>query len=316
MAHNENPILLVRLGAMGDIIHALPAAQSLALSFPDRRLVWVAARKWLPLFEGNPFLHSVIPFDRKSFAGLSATWKRLRAVHPEIAVDFQGLMQSAITGRIARPTRFIGLDKSLARESAASLLYTETVLAHGPHRVERCLQLAAAAGASTLTHEAWLPMGRPEGQIPITRYILASPFAGWASKQWPIAHYQALAELLAPHGLPLVVNIPESRAHELQSSKSLIAHSSSIAGLIHATRNAAAVVGVDSGPLHIAAALKKKGVAIYGPTDPSQTGPFESPMTVLRSLDTVTSYKRDTEIHASMQAITPAQVAEALLKSL
>jgi heptosyltransferase-1 len=95
----------------------------------------------------------------------------------------------------------------------------------------------------------------------------------------------------------------------------LNAHSSSISGLIHATRKAAAVVGVDSGPLHIAAALNKPGVAIYGPTDPAQTGPFGKTITVLRA-ETNTTYKRENEIHPSMKAIHPEQVAEALRAAL
>jgi heptosyltransferase-1 len=301
-------ILLVRLGAMGDIIHALPAAASLKLSFPQRKLIWVAARKWLPLFEGNPYLDSVIPFERKSVAGLSATWKRLRAVHPGIAIDFQGLVQSALAGRVSAPDEFIGLDSSLARERAAALFYTKTVKASGPHRVERCLQLAAAAGATTQTEEAWLPAGRAEGNLPDSPFVLANPFAGWISKQWPIEYYEKLSQLLQKQGLSLVLNVPESRAAEL---KNLHVHSSSIAGLIHATRKATAVVGVDSGPLHIAAALNKPGVAIYGPTDPAQTGPFTKTITVLRA-ETITTYKRENQIHPSMKSIHPEQVAEAL----
>ncbi len=309
---SEKPILIVRLGALGDIIHALPAAASLKLSFPGRRLVWVVARKWMPVLEGNPYLDEIVPFERKSVAGLAATWKRLRAVHPGIAIDFQGLIQSAAAGRVARPDEFIGLDKSLARESAAAFFYSKPIRAMGPHRVERCLQLAAAAGATTLTEEAWLPPGRPEGELPESAFVLASPFAGWASKQWPLECYVSLAQELKARGLQLVVNVPESRAGELQAFPDLLVHSSSLPGLIYATRRAHAVVGVDSGPLHIAAALQKPGVAIYGPTDPAQTGPFHSPMRILRAT-TETTYKRGNEIHASMRAITAKRTAEALL---
>jgi len=297
---------------MGDVIHALPAAASLKLSFPERKLFWVVARKWMPLLEGNPYLDSVIPFERKSMAGLSATWKRLRAVRPGLAIDFQGLIQSAIAGRVAGPDEFIGLHRNLARERAATFFYTQSVKAEGPHRVERCLQLAAAAGAAKIMEDAWLPPGRLESELPDSPFVLANPFAGWVSKQWPIEYYERLAEMLQKDGLTLVVNVPESRAAEI---KNMRVHSSSIAGLIYATRKAAAVVGVDSGPLHIAAALKKPGVAIFGPTDPAQTGPFRSPMTVLRA-NTKTTYKRENEIHPSMKAIQPEQVAEALRASL
>ena len=160
----EKPILIIRLGAMGDIIHALPAAASLKLSFPDRKLVWLAARKWLPLFEGNPSIDTVIEFERKSFAGLSATWKRLRVLHPGIAIDFQGLIQSAAAGRVAAAGKYIGLAKGQARERAGTFFYTTVVDATGPHRVERGLQLAQAAGATKFTEEAWMPQGCPRRQ--------------------------------------------------------------------------------------------------------------------------------------------------------
>jgi heptosyltransferase-1 len=315
MAARDKPILIVRLGAMGDIIHALPAAASLKLSFPNRKLVWVLATKWLPLLAGNPHLDCIIPFNRKSVADLAATWKALRALEPSLTIDFQGLLQSAVAGRVAAAETFIGLDKGLARESAASFFYTKRVAAIGPHRVERCLQLAGAAGATILTEEAWLPPGIPEGTLPDSPFVLANPFAGWVSKQWPIEYYAELAQRLQELNHTLVVNVPESRAHELAAAKNLHIHSSSIAGLIYATRQAAAVVGVDSGPLHIAAALKKPGVAIYGPTDPAQTGPYKSPMKILRA-PAHTTYKRDDKIHPSMQAITAEQVADALRAAL
>ncbi len=91
---------------------------------------------------------------------------------------------------------------------------------------------------------------------------------------------------------------------------------SSIEGLIDATRRAAAVVGVDSGPLHVAAALAKPGVAIYGPTDPAQTGPYGGSFTVLRDAGALTSYKRRNQIDPSMRAVTPDAVSAALQERL
>ena len=87
--------------------------------------------------------------------------------------------------------------------------------------------------------------------------------------------------------------------------------------MIHATRRAAAVVGVDSGPLHLAAALAKPGVAIYGPTDPARNGPYRAPaLRVLRDSGAVTTYKRSDTIDDSMRRISPDQVFEALREAL
>ncbi len=235
---------------------------------------------------------------------------------PEIAIDFQGLLQSALAGRMAGPTRFYGFDRSVAREPLASMLYSDRIHVMGPHRIERNLQLVAAAGAARLSEESWIPQGIPEGRLPEHPFVLASPFAGWASKQWPLELYEKLGQALRAEGFELVVNVAPERENEVRLFRHLTVHSSSLAGLIYATRLAAAVIGVDSGPLHLAAALNKPGVALFGPTDPAQTGPFRSSMKVLRNSQVVTSYKRWRAIHPSMSTIRVEQVAEALLQSL
>jgi heptosyltransferase-1 len=309
-------ILVIRLGAMGDIIHALPAAASLKLSFPKQKLYWLVAQKWMPLLEGNPYVDETISLDRQSATGVWHYRRRLHELRPDLAIDFQGLLKSAIAGRHARPQAFFGLDRFVAREPFASLLYTHRVPVRGPHRVQRNLQLVAAAGAHAQTDEAWIPLGRPQGELPAGPFVLASPFAGWASKQWPIESYGVLAEILEKEGLKLVLNVSEHQAAHLPSMSHVRVHSSSLPGLIDATRRASAVIGVDSGPLHLAAALGKPGVALFGPTDPVQTGPYKSNMAVLRAPGTHTTYKRRRQIHASMVEISVEQVADALLQSL
>ncbi len=309
-------MLVVRLGAMGDVLHALPAVASVKLSFPERKLVWLIGRKWLPLLVGNPYVDEFVPFGRRGVASFLDARRALRLMQPEIAIDFQGLLQSALAGRMAGAKRFYGFDRLVAREPLASLLYTHRIHVTGPHRIERNLQLVAATGASRLTEESWIPPGVQEARLPERPFVLASPFAGWGSKQWPTNLYEKLGRALREEGFDLVVNIAPERAKELASFRHLTVHSSSLAGLIYATRRAAAVVGVDSGPLHLAAALGKPGVALFGPTDPAQTGPFKSPMKVLRQEQVQTSYKRDRATHASMSSIRVEEVSEALLNSL
>jgi heptosyltransferase-1 len=196
------------------------------------------------------------------------------------------------------------------------MFYTRRVAVSGPHRVQRNLQLVAAAGATNQTQQAWIPKGFPEGDLPSAPFVLTSPFAGWGSKQWPLRHYDRLAELLNKEGIQLVANVPATRANELAELSHIRVHSSSLPGLIDATRRATAVMGVDSGPLHIAAALDRPGVALFGPTDPAQTGPFNSRMTVLRAPSAETTYKRGARVHGSMTEITVEQVSDALIRSL
>src|SRR5581483_11192093 len=148
----------------------------------------------------------------------------------------QGLLQSALAGRMSHTARFFGFDRAVAREPLAAPFYTDRVHVTGPHRIERNLQLAAAAGAHELTRESWIPPGVAEGDLPGTRFVLASPFAGWSSKEWPLDRYDTLGRLLAREGLELIVNVARDRAAALRRYQHVRVHCSSLSGLIDATR--------------------------------------------------------------------------------
>ena len=305
-------ILVIRLGAMGDVICALPAVASLKHSIPHSRIAWIVEPKWSTLLEGNPYVDSILLFDRRTLAGLRGAWRQLRDSHFDFVVDFQGLIKSAVIASVARAERIFGFDSEAARESIASWFYSNRVPRRGYHAVDRNLDLAAAAGASSLLRTFPLPPGRPEGKLPDGPFVLASPLAGWGAKQWPLENYTGLAShLLREFGLPLVVNGPRPLA-----VPGAQVHVSGLHGLIDATRRAVAVVGVDSGPLHLAAALAKPGVAIYGPTDPARHGPYGGTMAILRSPNAETNYKRTSEPDASMRDISPDQVWKALERAL
>ena len=305
-------ILVVRLGSMGDVIAALPAVASLKHSIPHSKITWVIDPKWGLLLEGNPYVDSVVHLDRRTFAGLSQAWRELRAARFDFAVDFQGLLKSALVATLARPERIFGFNAAYARESAASWFYSTKVPIRSYHAVERNLDLAAAAGASNILRTFPLPQGAQEAELPDDDFVLASPLAGWGAKQWPLEYYSQLAERLRREcGMPLVVDAPYHL--QIQSAET---HVSTLPGLIHATRRAAAVVGLDSGPLHLAAALGKPGVAIFGPTDPARHGPYGGTIAVLRSPQAMTNYRRTADPDPSMREITPDQVFEALVPIL
>lgn len=297
---------------MGDIIHALPAVASLKASFPAARISWLVSPKWAAILEGNPAISELIYFKRDGLSALRSTWKRLRQRRFDAAFDFQGLLQSALAGRAAHAKTLYGFSSEVARESHAAWFYHRAIDVKGPHRIERNLQLIAAAGATRLNGRAWVPKGRGEGRLPTGPFVLASPFAGWAGKEWPLESYEQLARYLNRDGLDLVLNVPEPKMDEANRLGNLNVHSSSIPGLIDATRRATAVLGVDSGPLHLAAALDKPGVALFGPTDPALTGPYGTTFKVLRAPGVQTTYKRHSQVHWSMQDISVEQVAHAL----
>lgn len=315
----QNPsILVVRLGAMGDVLHALPAVASLKQSFPHSRITWALRPRWTPLLEGNPFVDDILLLDRRNLQTVRAAWSRLRANRFDFAVDFQGLIQSAlIAAAAARADQIYGFHSSQVRERPASLFYSQKVQTASSHVVDQNIELAAAAGATNLLHSFPIPSGKPEGELPEGRFVLASPLAGWGSKQWPIQNYEELAHVIYDRfGWPLVLNGPPQAESILRSVRGVKVHLSGIAGLIDATRRAHAVIGVDSGPLHLAAALAKPGVALFGPTDPARNGPYGNSMQVLRSAGAVTSYKRLQQTDSSLAAIPATAVVEALEASL
>lgn len=308
-------ILVVRLGAMGDVIHALPAVASLKHSHPGSRLTWAVEPRWAPLLAGNPFVDRLAPVRRDSPGRILQSLRTLRAEHYDFAVDFQGLIKSALVAALARPERIFGFDNSLLRERAAGLFYSDKTLSAAPHVVDRNLDLAAATGAFATLRSFPLPAGEPEGDLPDGDFVLASPLAGWRSKQWPPEHYCALAARLRRElAIPLVLNGPPGAA--FSDIPEAIGHTSGLPGLIHATRRAAAVIGVDSGPMHLAAALGKPGVAIFGPTDPARNGPCGDSMRVLRSPSAATTYTRANTIDPGMRDISPDAVFEALRAAL
>ena len=301
-------ILVVRLGSLGDIIFTLPAVATLKHSFPGYQLTWAMEPRWTPLVEENPFVDNVIPVERDSARSLARTCKRLRAARYDFAVDFQGLIKSALVASLTRSKRIFGFHSAQARERLAALFYSDTIVSRSGHMVEKNLDLAAGVGAASALRVFPLPAGRPSGELPPGEFVLASPLAGWQGKQWPLEHYRALAFLLRRElGIPLVLDGPSSAMDVLPQVPEAVTHASDLLGLIYATRHAAAVVGVDSGPLHIAAALGKPGVALYGPTDPARNGPYGNTLRVLRPSGVTTTYQRHSS-NENMARLSPEEV--------
>ena len=300
---------------MGDIVHALPAVASLKESYTGSHVTWVIEPQWAALLEGNPFVDRVILLRRRNASGLLASLRELRSESFDFAVDLQGLVKSAAVAAVARPDRIFGWDRGQLREAAAGVFYTHRTASAAAHVVDRNLDLVAAAGASFIVRVFPLPCGRPEAALPEGAFVLASPLAGWRAKQWPLENYVALAGLLKrERNLPLVLNFPPSAP--LEHADGVWPHACGLPGLIDATRRAAAVVGVDSGPMHLAAALGKPGAALFGPTDPARNGPYGGSLGVLRWPGARTTYKRYDAIDESMRRITPEEVFAAVCAGL
>jgi len=302
---------------MGDVIHALPACATLKHSFPGATLAWVIHPHWAQLLDGNPFVDEVIRFDRRKAGSWADAWRTLRSRRFDFAVDFQGLIQSALVASAARPDRIYGFHQSAAREKFAALFYSSRVRPAAAHVVDQNLELASATGAATIVMKFPLPDGIAEGELPDGPFILSSPLAGWGGKQWPLEFHQRLARRLQNElGIPLVLNGPPGSRDALSAVPGAAVNISGLPGLIHATRQATAIVGCDSGPTHLAAALGKPGVAVFGPTDPARNGPYGGSLIVLRSPGAALSRQRRPAPDPGMESVSPDEVFEALRGSL
>jgi heptosyltransferase I len=329
---DEQRFLVVRMSALGDIIHTLPAVCALRDSFPKARIDWLVDRKWAPILEANPCVDTVIAMDRASWSNVIAQVRCMRKEHYTTAIDFQSLYRSAILGRLSGAPSRLGFDAQYSRESGAAFFCTDTINPRRAHKVEHNLELAEAAGAHV--NEIRFPLPAvPEAaeevrQILATKgigeYFVLSPGGGWGSKCWPAERYGALHRMLAQkYGWRGVVSFgPGERelAEKVRSSAGSpepIVEIFDLKQLIALLRRAKFLVAGDTGPLHLASALGTSVVGLYGPTDPSRNGPYSSKDVVVRNArPEETTYKRGTSPSRAMLAITVEDALEAVARRL
>lgn len=270
---------------------------------------------------------------------IAAALSEVRGVRYDAAVDFQGAVRSALLARWSGATSVFGAAQP--RESAASMFYTRQVETDGTHVVEQALALARAVigeTASEDTAEGNAPALRaaPDAEFPVdpdaeTRvssltadigeFAVLNPGAGWGAKQWPTEHYGAVAKELARDGIRSLVNFgpgEEALALAVEKASEGAAQeiSCSVAELIALTRRARLLIAGDTGPMHLAAALKIPVVAIFGPTNPARNGPFGTRSIVLRNARSQTDHSRRRDPEQGLLEITCAEVAAAARRLL
>ena len=339
-------LLIVRLSAMGDILHAMPAVAALRGLFPHAKIGWVIEERWAELLcapdatrcgprsEQRPlvdFVHTVDTraWRRALFSG--ATWSALgnsiqsmRRIQYDVAIDFQGAVRSAILARLSGAPVIYGFAQP--RENAASMFYTRQVQATGRHVVEQNLSLAGALAGRDLSFIAVEFPRNQSAEKTVTEklkllradaYAILNPGAGWGAKQWPPDRYGEVARKLAGKtGLQSLINFGPgeeqlARATELTSRGAAKAFTANISELIALTRRARLVIAGDTGPMHLAAILGIPVVAIFGPTNPERNGPFGTNSVVLRNVQSVTSHARLPHPEKGMLEITADDVVAA-----
>ncbi len=322
MAQDIQKILVIRLSSIGDIVHTLPAVAAIGTTYPEAEISWLVEARYAPLIEDNPFLKRILTVDtlgwRKRIFSIRTTQEVvqsisfLRSEAFDVAIDFQGLLKTALIGRLARSGRRVGLASGWLKEPSSGWFYTEQAPAAGAkHVVEENLALARWLGARINRWEFPLPHDEAEerwatealARIQADAFILINPGAGWIAKRWPPSNYARLIARLEHEGpWSVILNGSQAEAGQIQSivrdSGARRAHyvPASIRQLIALTRRARLFIGGDTGPLHIAAALGVPIVALYGPTNPGRNGPFAAEDIAIWTREKVNHTRRTRQI--------------------
>jgi heptosyltransferase-1 len=347
---NIERILIVRLSAMGDVIHTLPAAQALREAFPEASIGWMIEERWAELLcaagaarrgprsPQRPLVDWVHTINlvgwRKSLFSIPTierivrVWNDVRAARYDVAVDLQGAMRSAVLARWSGTGVVYGATEP--RESPASLWYTRRVLSRGAHVIDQNLSVVEAMIGRTLSvpsvefphdFEAERNVKQRLSDAGVRQFAILNPGAGWGAKRWPAERYGLVARELAAFGLRSIVNYGPgekelAREAEAAGDGSATAFNTTIGELIALTRRAKLFVGGDTGPLHLAAALQVPVVAIFGPTDPVRNGPYGTRSVVLRNPASPTSHVRKSQPDEGMLEIGVDAVVEAARRLL
>ena len=284
--------LIVRLGSLGDIVHAIPAAAALRHAYPQARIDWLVDPAYVSLLELVECIDERIPFDPRGLRRLDSrarwTLRRLRNRRYEAVVDLQGLLKSAVLARWIGRDKVIGFSRAHLRERAARFFYAQSVdVGSARHVIQKNLALVAALGVRDQT--VHFPVANPRTRIAteiserlgMRAFVVLNPGAAWPNKRWPPERLGAVAAFLQRDcGLRSVVlwgpgeeSLAESVVAASEGSAEM-APPTTIQDVVAIARAARVFVSGDTGPLHLAAAVGTPVVALFGPTFAERNGPW------------------------------------------
>jgi lipopolysaccharide heptosyltransferase I len=290
--NNHPRFLIVRLGSLGDVIHAIPSAAALRRRFPQAHIDWLVDPRYADLLDLVECIDRRISFDPREMLRSPARTlpllKDLRRTHYDAVVDLQGLLKSAMLARLVGATRTIGLQRAHLREPLARLFYTTAPdSGAAPHVIDRNLALLRPLGVSDSAVHFPLRIPRTDTVAAIAErfapdpYAILNPGAAWPNKRWPANRFGALAaSIRREHGLRSIVLWgpgEDGLAGAVVSASEDAAEAApptTITDIVGIARGARLIVSGDTGPLHIAGAVGTPIVALFGPTFPERNGPW------------------------------------------
>jgi lipopolysaccharide heptosyltransferase I len=345
-------ILVVKPSSLGDVVNALPFLISLRRRYPDRHIAWLVEEEAAGVLLGHPLLDHVVVSGRRRWgkevsapmrwpSALRETWalvSELRAGRYDLAVDLQGLLKSAVMLAVTGARVRVGFAN--AREGSRWVLTHQVRLPSRPmHAVDRYLEVASFLGANPVSKAFVLPC-EPEDEMradallveagigPGDRVVALNPQARWPTKLWGEDRFARLGDILArrcgarifiigsPSDLPLANRV----AARMKAIPFVAAGRTDLRLLIALLKRVDLLVTLDSGPMHLGAALGIPLVALFGPTDPRLTGPYQGDGVVLREpLPCSPCLKRRCQIKEDrlcMRSISEAEVADAAMAIL
>jgi lipopolysaccharide heptosyltransferase I len=287
-------VLIVKLGAIGDIVHTLPALAAMRKAMPDSRISWAVEKRSAEILRDNPQIDELIEVDtrnlrgKKLLGGMPELGKQVRVIKKngfDVALDFQGLLKSAVIAKLSGAKRRWGFSRGDLREPASRVFLTNAVkIPPKTHVIERNLRLAAEAFKADLPlDELEFPIAASEtakaeanelAELAGGRFAILNPAGGWVTKLWPAERFGQLADRLwEQHGLvSLITTAPqetELAQTALKASRSgkALAVRPSLKGFFELAKRADVYVGGDTGPTHLAIAALTPVVGLFGPTE-------------------------------------------------
>jgi len=336
-------ILIVKLSAIGDVIHTLPSLAALRRCYPQAHISWAVEEAAADLLADHPMLDRVLVSRRKRWirdlrrgAGRAAVLREIREFYRmlrdrpyDLVIDFHGLFKSAVLVWLSGGKRRLGFDS--LQEGSGLVLNERIPEDMGKHAVERYLDLPRHLGCETGEPEFPIALQEPHFErvaallasfaVDTSRgFVAVSPVAYWETKLWDEAKFAAVCDRIVRElGLPVVFTgeSPEGPIERIralmQAPSASAAGRTSLRDLAALYRRASVLLTTDSGPMHLAAAVGTPVVALFGPTSPERTGPYgEGHVVIRRGMDCSPCFRKACETLQCMKSITVDEVFEAV----